>query len=154
MILGYPFGFRLWKLDETYLPLLKEIAIHDMQVKLLMVKGQPVAHFADRQKAAQEISRLTNERATYIGLAGEKLDSNAFPQPYENQNQILAKLTIDMLQKKWVAAKSQSMGSGKKFELNMNDGSINELQRDFGGQFLDALRQDAKAQKIEIKEKR
>ena len=73
---------RQTAMDGTYLPLLKEIAAHDSYIERLMVKGQAVAHFKYRQLAAKEIAAITKEKASYIGLRGETLDSG-IPRPLQ-----------------------------------------------------------------------
>jgi HEAT repeat protein len=68
-------------LDRSYLPLLRKIAAHDSRLEQLKVQGNTVSHYKYRQMAAKKISALTNEKATYIGIKGETLDSEEFPKP-------------------------------------------------------------------------
>jgi hypothetical protein len=47
-------------------PLLKEMASHDLHIERLMVQGKPVAHFKNRQRAAKAIAEITQQRAAYL----------------------------------------------------------------------------------------
>ena len=95
-------------MDRTHLPLLREVALRDSHLKRLMVKGHAVAHFEYRQLAAKAIAAITKEKATYRGLTGETLDSDAFPEPYKDQDQLLATWFLDRVEKAHRSSTSES----------------------------------------------
>ena len=133
---------------ESYLPLLRVIASEDSRVKPLMVKGQVVAHFQYRQLAAKAIVAIAKKRAVYRGLAGETLDSEAFPSPYLNQNQLLAKYFVDRVEK---ARLPQTPESGPQWEqVNTHQAAAFRLDREFGSKVLDAIRQEAERRGINL----
>jgi hypothetical protein len=105
----YSGGWRPGQLlDASYLPLLKVVAVEDNTLRRLMVKGRAVAHFEVRQEAARAIAAITKGRATYVGLAGEAIDSGTSPEPCKDQDALLAKFVVDRIE----AAKLPVQGEG------------------------------------------
>lgn len=84
--------------DQSYLPLLRVIAVEDPTLEVLHVLDQSIAHFPQRKAAASAIAKLTTQPATYRGLAGEELDSTTVPrQPYQDQSERIAKYALDLI---------------------------------------------------------
>jgi len=84
--------------DTSHLPLFRVIVCEDPYLGILYVKGNKVAHFTNRRVAAEIITGITNAKASYIGLAGEEIDSQQVPlQPYENQNKLIARYVLDQI---------------------------------------------------------
>ena len=139
-------------LDATQLPLLREIAAHDSRIKRVMVQGQATAHFEYRQMAAKAIATITKEKATYRGLAGETLDSGAFPEPYKNQNQLLAKFIVDRIEKAKLPRKPQTTPEWDQRGLARS--MIERLREQFdpppATQLLEAVRDEANQRKIDM----
>ena len=136
-------------LDKTYLPLLEEIAAYDSHIERLLVQGQAVAHFQYRQAAAQKIAAITAKPATYLGLSGEKLDSQAFPQPYKDQDQLLAKFIVDRIEKADLPEKPQT---GEQWQVrNAYSRSILILGERLGPQVVDAIRHEAAQRNVDVK---
>ncbi len=137
-----------YAMDASYLPLLEEIAARDSRIERLMVQGQAVAHFRLRQTAAQAIAAITGKPATYLGLSGEKLDSQAFPQPYKDQDQLLAEFIVDRIEKAQLPEKPQS---GPQWQqVNAYRTSIEGLRERFGPQVVKAVRREAAARNIDM----
>lgn len=135
--------------NRTHLPLLKEIAAQDSHVVRLLVRGQAVAHFEYRQLAAQAIAAITEEAAAYVGLAGERLDSKAYPGPYRDQDQLLAKFLVDRIQKCRLPSNPQKDAEWRRIETF----KVNALQlkENFGERVLNAVRQEAERRKVGTK---
>lgn len=136
------------QLDATQLPLLTEIAAHDSHIKRLMVRGLPVPHFEYRQLAAKIAADITKKPATYVGLAGETIDSAAFPEPYKDQDQLVAKFFIEQILKAGVSNKPQDDRDWRLCEFYRTKAS--RLVHELGPQLLDAIRREAKQQGIDI----
>ncbi|MGA2064387.1 MAG: M56 family metallopeptidase [Thermoguttaceae bacterium] len=136
-------------LDRTHLPLLKEIAAQDSHLKRLMVKGQALVHFQYRQRAAKAIATITGEKAAYRGLSGEKLDSDAFPEPYPDQASLLARFFVDWVQKAQLRGEPQTARQWQQLETYRQAAS--RLQELFGPQVVDAIRQEAKRRAVGLK---
>jgi hypothetical protein len=156
----YPVGdhflspWRMWSKgflshDPSYLPLLKTIAMEDLHLKRLMVKGQAVAHFDYRQRAARAIAAITGEKATYAGLGGETLDSQAFPEPYKDQDILLARFVLDRIQKARPPANSEKDQQSGQVEAYHS--MVLHIQEQFGAQVLAAIREEAKNRGVEMK---
>lgn len=133
---------------QSHLPLLKEIAAHDSHLKRVMVKGQAVAHFEYRQMAAKAIAAITGEKARYVGLAGETLDSDAFPEPYTDQNQLLAKFIVDRVASARLPDKPQSDVEWRSAEFYRIP--VLELERQFGAEVLDSIAVEAKRRGVDM----
>lgn len=97
---GYAFpNSSVEKLDGTLLPLLRAIVNEDPMLRIKYKQGNPIAYFPNRQTAAQIVSKITGEKTTYPGLAGEPIDSEEIPeQSYEKQNQRIAEYVLDQIQ--------------------------------------------------------
>ncbi len=81
------------------LPLLKVVAAEDPYLKAVHVQGKEVAHFPRRKTAAQTIAKITGEKTSYIGLAGEKIPSDEMRrQPYEDQKRLIAEFVLDRIE--------------------------------------------------------
>jgi len=143
-------------LNRTHLPLLREIAAHDPHLDQLMVQGKTVADFKYRRLAAQAIATVTKGNAIYIGLAGEKLTHNAFPQPYPDQDQLLARFIIDHVSK---ARHVNSFNDDRRMEYLSR--SISEIcslfgekppgaDEEVGQSTFNAVRQEARRQKVNL----
>ena len=135
-------------LNSTYLPLLKEIAAHDSNLQPLLVRGQAVADFAYRRRAAQAAAAITKEEAAYAGLDGEVLDSDAFPEPYKNQDQLLARFVVDSVKKARLPQTPRSDGEWKQVE-NFRTGLL-DLREKFGMQVLEAIRVEAERRQVDM----
>lgn len=82
----------------SHLPLFRVIVREDPHLGILHVKGKKVAHFKNRKTAAEIIASITNVKTSYIGLAGEEIDSEQTPlQPYKNQNKLIARHILDQI---------------------------------------------------------
>ncbi len=138
-------------LNQTYLPLLMEIAAHDSHLEKLVVKGQTVAHFEYRQRAAQAAAAITGEKATYLGLAGEMLDSNAFPEPYQNQNQLLSKFVVDRVAEARLPAEPRADRESRRGQYEYYRTGILLIKEKFGAQVLAAIRQEASRRGVNMK---
>lgn len=107
-----PFHFQLGRdisWDASHLPLFRVIAYEDPHLSVLFVKGQKVAHFKNRKAAAQIIAGITNEKASYTGLAGEEIDSQDVPpQPYKNQDQLIARFIMDQIESLKIQGRPQT----------------------------------------------
>lgn len=136
---------RRMDLNRTQLPLLKEIAVHDSRLVRLMIEGQAVAHFTYRQQAAQAIAAITQNEAAYLGLAGETIEAQSFPLPYQDQDRLLAKFFVDRVE----TAQPRTDRQWKLFEIHRQ--TARQLSDDFGPQVLDAIRQEAHRRKIDLK---
>jgi beta-lactamase regulating signal transducer with metallopeptidase domain/HEAT repeat protein len=138
--------------DATQLPLLREIVARDSHIKRMMIRGQATAHFEYRQIAAKAIAAITKEKTTYCGLAGETLDSDAFPQPYKDQNRLLAKLIVDRIEKAKLPRKPQTTPEWD--QVSRVRSMIGELCQEFdpppGTQLLGVLQNEAKQRKIDL----
>jgi hypothetical protein len=143
-------GIRPMKgLDATQLSLLEEIAANDSHIKRVMIKGQPTAHFDHRQLAAKAIAAITKEEATYRGLAGETLDSEAFPEPYTDQNALLAKFIVDRMEKAELSGKPQTDRHWRQFDFYRS--KANSLREAFGPPATEAIRQEAQRRGADMK---
>jgi hypothetical protein len=136
------------RMDDTQLPLLTEIAAHDSHIKRLMVRGLPVPHFEYRQLAAKRIADITKKPATYVGLAGETIDSEAFPEPYKDQDQLVAKFFIEQILNAGISDKPQNDRDWRLCEFYRTKASC--LIHELGPQLLDALRREAKQRGIDV----
>jgi hypothetical protein len=134
--------------SQTYLPLLREIAARDPRLTRVMVKGKPVAHFEHRKRAAELIASLTKAKATYRGLAGEKLDSRAFPEPYQNQNELLARFALDRAEKIGVLDRPQSDEIRSRAEVWRR--LVGGLRNQFGPRVVGAVRREADRRKLDV----
>ena len=66
-------------------------------MKVAVIKNKPVVHFYKRQKAARVIATVDAEKAFYIGLDGEKIESHKMPdKPYEKQAGKAARFLIGL----------------------------------------------------------
>ncbi len=135
-------------MDQTHLPLLREMAAHDSHIKRVMVQGQPAAHFYIRQIAAQRIAAITKKKATYLGLNGETLDSAEYPQPYKDQNQLLARYIVDRVQKAKLSAKPQS--SDQWDRIGAYVALVRHLKEQFGAEVFEAIRREAERRNIDV----
>ncbi len=134
--------------DQTHLPLLREIAAHDSHIDRVMVQGHAVAHFLHRQMAARAVAAVTKEKAGYIGLAGETLDSAAFPQPYKNQDELLAKFIVDRVEKARLPANPESdrqWSQSERYRI-----AVSSLKEKLGPQVLDAIRREAERRHVDM----
>ncbi|MHC4123612.1 MAG: hypothetical protein ACYSSI_08580 [Planctomycetota bacterium] len=85
--------------NASHLPLFRVIAREDPHLRILYVKGNKVAHFKNRKDAAEMIAGITGVKASYIGLAGEEIDSEQVPpRPYKNQNKLITKHILDQIE--------------------------------------------------------
>jgi len=98
IILGHPFRPRGWK--SSHLPLLETVSREDPDLRVLYVRGEKVADFPNRRATAQVIAKVTGKPAVYHGLAGERIDSAAFPpKPYQEQDVLVARYLLDRIEK-------------------------------------------------------
>ncbi len=132
-------------IDKTQVPLLTEIAAHDSHVQKLMVQGQEAAHFEYRQLAAQALAAIRKEKASYIGLAGEAIDSAAFPQPYQDQDQLLARFFVDRVRDARLLGRFESDRQWERYHV-MAQG-IADI---FGPQVTDAIRREADRRQVDM----
>ncbi len=135
-------------MDQTHLPLLKEMATHDSHIHRVIVQGQRVAHFYIRQIAAQRIAAITKEKATYLGLNGETLDSAAYPQPYKDQNQLLARYIVDRVQNARLSDKPQS--SDQWDRIGAYAALVRHLKEQFGAEVFEAIRREGERRNIDV----
>jgi len=82
----------------SHIPLLRVIAREDPRLTVFHVQGKKVPHFPHRRQAAQAIARLTGHKTAYLDLAGDEIDSKDFPQPYQNQNDMIAGYIMDLIE--------------------------------------------------------
>jgi|GEM_PF-7015395 len=92
----------------SHLPLLRVIAREDPRLTVFHVQGKLVPHFPHRRHATQAIARLTGRKATYFDLSGAQLDSETVPQPYENQNNMIARYILDLIEQANVLGPAES----------------------------------------------
>jgi hypothetical protein len=136
-------------MDQSYLPLLKQIAKTDSFIAPLMVKGEKVPHFKHRQIAAQRIAALTKEKAAYVGLAGESIDSADFPKPYANQDQLLAKYFVDLFETRRPHEQTNKDVYWERLETVRT--MSRQLEKEFGSGVLDAIRAEANRRGFDLK---
>jgi hypothetical protein len=135
--------------DDTYIPLFEAAACEDTELQALYVQGHKVAHFRHRQTAAQNLARLTGKPASYLGLTGEALaHDQPPPQPYPDQNLLLARFLLDRIQ---AANLRERPGSDRDWS---RVGYFNDLilrlteEEKFGAELKDALRQEAERRQV------
>ncbi|MCU0916334.1 MAG: hypothetical protein MUC88_17490 [Planctomycetes bacterium] len=135
-------------LDAGYVPLFKVMATEDVGVKRLMVAGQAVAYFPYRQRAAQALAAITGRRATYLGLAGEKIDSAAAPRAYQNQDKLLAGFVVDQIVK--AAPPDDPQSEAQWQQVSALQSLIPHLRNEFGEQIVPAIRAEAARRKANL----
>ncbi len=95
--------------DDSHCGLFEVMAREDPYVIPWFVKGEITAHFKHRKTAAKKLAEIRQAKASYLGLSGEAIDSEAFPTgPYDVQNQSLATHFMDLIQ---AASDQQDFGS-------------------------------------------
>ena len=128
---------------DSHLPLLQMIADEDPYLRVLHVKGKKVGHFANRRSAAATIANITNAGASYVGLAGEEIDSECTPlQPYQDQNDLVARYVLDQI---------TTVGISKQFQENMQGRRSEALRgmiRNLTEQLGDDLKEELVVQSI------
>jgi len=135
-------------MDTSHVPLLKVIAAEDSRLKRLRVEGRAVAHFPYRQRAAQAIATITGRKTAYVGLAGERLDSQAAPRPYKDQDKLLAAFAVDQIVK---AAPPDDPRSDAQWQrVSALQSLILRLRDEFGQQIVDAVRAEAARRKVNL----
>lgn len=150
-ILGYPQPGprRRDAFDATYLPLLREMSTTDTRIRRLLVQGEAVADFPHRRLAAQVQADITSKRATYAGLAGELIDSEAFPRPYPNQDQLLTRFFLDQLKQAQLLTQPNSDRDWRQIDPYRQ--MTSNFRENFGPQVLDLIRQEAAKENISLK---
>jgi hypothetical protein len=128
--------------------LFKVMATEDVGVKRLMVAGQAVAYFPYRQRAAQALAAITGRRATYLGLAGEKIDSAAAPRAYQNQDKLLAGFVVDQIVK--AAPPDDPQSEAQWQQVSALQSLIPHLRNEFGEQIVPAIRAEAARRKANL----
>lgn len=130
------------QLDASYVALLLVIAAEDPWLDALHVQGNTVAHFIHRQQATQTLARLTGQKATYRGLAGEPLDSTETPPtPYTNQNIRIAHYLLDLIQQAKLTPKPQNDAEWNR--VNFFNTWLGRLRDAFGDELKDAIKTEA-----------
>jgi inhibitor of cysteine peptidase len=135
-------------MDKSHLPLLREVAVRDSHIERLMVQGRPVSHFSIRRLAAQAIAAITKEKAAYIGLVGETLDSEAFPKPYPNQEQLLATYFVDRIENARLVPKPQRDADWRRIDFCREP--IRRTEERLRCRLGDAIRQEAKRRGVDV----
>jgi len=146
MLFQRPLGASV---DATYIPLFEAVAREDPELRALYVQGRKVAHFPNRQAAAQYLARLTGKPATYLGLNGEALaHDQPPPQPYPDQNLLVARFLLDRIE---AAHLKQMPGSDRDWS---RVGYFSDLivrltnEEQFGGGLREALLQEAQRRQL------
>ncbi len=102
-------------INSSNVSLLRAIAKEDENLTAVKVDGKKIVHFPYRQKASALLAMITDSNTGYTGLLGETIPSTYLPpQPYANQNHILAE---------WLLGRLQSL-------LEKKDPPANERQKD------------------------
>ncbi len=136
--------------DASHLPLFRVAVREDTRLEVLHVKGKKVAHFPDRKSAAQEIAAITGAKASYIGLAGEAIDSEAAPpSPYPDQNALIARFLLDRLEAAGGLLKRPESGEAWQ-RHNVFESILNHLmdRERFGEGLRDALVAESRRRKL------
>jgi hypothetical protein len=146
MLFQRPFGQPT---DATYIPLFEAAAREDPELKALYVQGRKVAHCPHRQAAAQNLARLTGKPASYLGLARESLAHDQCPpQPYPDQNLLVARFLLDRVQAANLKARPGSdrdwsrVGYFNDLILRLTD------EQQFGAGLRDALLEEAQHRQL------
>lgn len=124
-------------LDETFLPLLEVIAREDTNIICLYIKGRKVPFFQQRKYAAERTAAITGNKASYLGLAGESLDSGEFPQPYDDRNVLLARYIVDRMAAAGLT--DQSSLAPQSRDARHWRQSLYHLREQFGHEALNAI---------------
>ena len=94
------------------------------------------------------IAAITKEKATYLGLAGETLASAAYPQPYKDQNQLLARYIVDRVEKAKLSDKPQSSDHWER--IGAYAAAVSHLKEQFGPEVVEAIREEAGRRSIDV----
>ena len=147
----YPHYLQTPAPDRTYISFFEVAAREDTELKVLYVRGQKVAHFPNRQIAAQQLTRLTGKPASYLSLTGESLHHDQVPmEPYRDQTRLLARFLLDRIES---ASLSQTRTTDPYWSpVNACNRSLewlcSETELGFGASLLEALRKEAETRNM------
>ena len=137
-------GYSGWQTPWTvsFLPLLRVITREDPSLTVFHVQGKMVPHFPHRRQAAQAIASLTGQKAAYLDLAGDELESKDFPQPYQNQNDMIAGYIMDLIEQGNIIDSPGSDAQGNRreaYEIQIRELIGFDPGRGFGSGLKQAL---------------
>ncbi len=138
------------RMDASYLSLMRFMAANDPTLDGVHVKGQRVAHFTMRKKAAEVVASLTGKPANYVGLTGDIIASDAVPtEPYEGQNKLVARYLLDRIKQAGLVARPQG---GREWD---RAGEFNRLltlsvSSRFGPELEHALRAEPRLRQVDV----
>lgn len=126
------------QMDVSHVPLLEVIAAEDTDLRAQAINGQKVAHFPQRQLAAQKIASLTGKPAGYTGLDGKVLDSAQVPsEPYAEQNVLIARYALERI---LVNLPKKAPEGGREWqEIEWRNNYLRHLTDAFGNELQDTM---------------